>query len=197
VTNYPLPRTNQQLQINNTISGFFASFIFSLALAFKFASIMAFIVKEREDRSKHQQIVSGMKLSAYWAANFIYDYILYLILAVVTVGLCSALSIGAFTSGSAYTGLWLLFILYGLAYIPFTYMLAFAFKDYGNAQAGYYFLTFIIGGMLPILTLLLRILGAGSNPIGKGLAWFLRIYPAFSFGEGLINIGSVTAFGTI
>ena len=45
MTNHPMPRTNQQLQINNTISGFFASFIFSMALAFKFASIIAFIVK--------------------------------------------------------------------------------------------------------------------------------------------------------
>jgi hypothetical protein len=45
VVNYPLPRTYKQLQLNNTISGFFGSFIFSLALAFKFASIISFIVK--------------------------------------------------------------------------------------------------------------------------------------------------------
>lgn len=45
VLNHPLPRTYQQLQLNNTISGFLGSFIFSLALAFKFASIISFIVK--------------------------------------------------------------------------------------------------------------------------------------------------------
>jgi hypothetical protein len=123
-----------------------------------------------------------MKLSSYWFANFIYDYLLYLIVALISAGLCSALSITSLTSGSALTGTWLLFVFYGLAYIPFTYVLANIFKDYGNAQAGYYFLTFIVGGMLPILTLLLRFLGSGSNPIGRGLAWFLRIYPAFSFG---------------
>jgi ATP-binding cassette subfamily A (ABC1) protein 3 len=138
-----------------------------------------------------------MKLSAYWSANFVYDYILYLILALITLGLCSALSISAFTSGNAYGGTWLLFIFYGLAYIPFTYILAFAFKDYGNAQAGYYFLTFVAGGMIPILTFLLRILAVDSNPIGRGLAWLFRIYPAFSFGEGLLNIGSVSLYGII
>ena len=47
MSNDPLPRTYQQLQLNNTISGFFAAFIFSVALAFKFASIISFIVKER------------------------------------------------------------------------------------------------------------------------------------------------------
>lgn len=44
-TNSPLPRTYQNLQLNNTISGFLGSFIFSIALAFKFASIISFIVK--------------------------------------------------------------------------------------------------------------------------------------------------------
>ena len=45
MVNKPFLRTYNQLQINNTISGFFASLIFSLALAFKFASIISFIVK--------------------------------------------------------------------------------------------------------------------------------------------------------
>jgi hypothetical protein len=138
-----------------------------------------------------------MKLSAYWIANFVYDFILYLIVAVVAVGLCSALSITSFTTGNAYAALWMLFIFYGLAYISFTYIFSFLFKDYGNAQAGFYFLTFIIGGMIPILTFLLRILGTGSNPVGRGLAWLLRIYPAFSFGEGLLNIGSVSLYGIV
>jgi hypothetical protein len=75
--------------------------------------------------------------------------------------------------------------------------MAFIFKDYGNAQAGYYFLTFIVGGMIPILTFLLRFLGSGSNPVGRGLAWIFRIYPAFAFGEGLLNMGSGSLYGQI
>jgi hypothetical protein len=43
----PLPRTYQALQLNNSISGFLGAFIFSMALAFKFASIISFVVKER------------------------------------------------------------------------------------------------------------------------------------------------------
>lgn len=41
----PLPRTYRQLRTNNAISGFFGGIIFSIALSFKFASIVAFIVK--------------------------------------------------------------------------------------------------------------------------------------------------------
>ena len=177
-----MPRTNQQLQINNTISGFFASFIFSIALAFKFASIIAFIVKERVDRSKHQQIVSGMSITAYWTANFVYDFILYLIIAAITIGIAKAMSIESLTSGSAFGATWMIFIFYGLSYISFTYIFGFIYHDYGNAQAAYYFITFVAGGMIPLLTLLLRILSESSNPIGRGISWVFRLYPAFAFG---------------
>lgn len=45
VVNAPLPISYTQASINNTISGFLASFIFSLALSFKFSAVAAFIVK--------------------------------------------------------------------------------------------------------------------------------------------------------
>jgi hypothetical protein len=180
--NHPLPLSFNQLNINNTITGFLGAFIFNLALAFKFASIISFIVKEREDRSKHQQIVSGMRVSAYWFANFLYDYFMYAIVAVVSAILCSAMKIDSFTTGNAMAATWLLFMLYGLAYVPFTYIAAYIFSDYGNAQAFYFFTTFFMGGMIPILTLLFRMLSTVTNPVGRYIAWALRIHPSFAFG---------------
>jgi hypothetical protein len=123
-----------------------------------------------------------MKISAYWLANFVYDFLLYLIVAIIAIILIVVLKITAFNSGDALVGTILLFLFYGLAYIPLTYIVAYLFTDYGSAQAGYYFLTFVIGGMLPILTFILRIIGPSSGTIGRGIAWALRIYPAFSFG---------------
>lgn len=123
-----------------------------------------------------------MRLSAYWLANFVYDYLLYALIAIIAALLCTAMKIDALTTGSALTATWLLFMLYGLAYIPFSYICSFIFIEYGNAQAGYYFFTFIMGGMLPILTLLLRILGSDTNAVGRGIAWVLRLFPSFAFG---------------
>lgn len=187
--NAPMPRTNDQLQINNTISSFFAALIFPLALGFKFASIIAFIVKEREDKSKHQQIVSGMNVQAYWFGNFFYDFVLYLLLAGFSVGCCLLLDIQGFIGESLMATI-LGFVLYGLTYIPFTYIASYFFKDYGNAQAVYYFFTFVSGGLLPILILILRFLAGTAGNVGKILSWFLRLIPSYSFGEILINLGS-------
>jgi hypothetical protein len=123
-----------------------------------------------------------MSISAYWTANFVYDYFLFAVIGFSTIGISKAMNITSITEGNAFTATWMLFIFYGLSYIPLTYIIAYYYKDYGNAQAGFYFITFLTGGLLPLLTFLLRILGQGSNKIGRYLAWALRSFPPFAFG---------------
>lgn len=137
-----------------------------------------------------------MNIFAYWFGNFIFDYVLYVVLAVFSFGMCQALSVGAFT-GDAYGTIVLTFFLYGLAYIPMTYIFSYLFKDYGNAQAGYYFFTFVVGGLLSVIVLVLRFLGGTPNTIGLVVAWILRFVPAYAFGEILINIGSINLLGLV
>lgn len=48
--------------------------------------------------------------------------------------------------------------------------------------------------MLPVLTLVLRIISTSSSRIGRYIGWALRSYPAFAFGEGIINLGSVNMY---
>jgi hypothetical protein len=96
-----------------------------------------------------------MNIAAYWFGNFIFDFVLYLVLAIFSVLMCIALDADAFI-GDAFGVTVVAFILYGLAYIPTTYIFAYLFKDYGNAQAGYYFLTFVVGGLLSVIVLVLR-----------------------------------------
>ena len=58
----------------------------SLALAFKFTSLIAFIISERTNRSKHQMVISGMNIKAYWTANFTFDFLLYMVVASLAIG---------------------------------------------------------------------------------------------------------------
>jgi hypothetical protein len=122
-----------------------------------------------------------MNIYAYWFGNFIYDYVLYVVLAVFSIVMTLALDAKAFT-GDSFGVTCLTFFLYGLAYIPMTYMMAYLFKDYGNAQAGYYFFTFVIGGLLPIIVLVLRFLGGTANTVGLVVSWIFRFIPAYVFG---------------
>lgn len=180
-SNHPLPRTFAQLQLRDTISSFYSGFTFSVALVFKFASIIGLIVKERADRSKYQQIISGMNIEAYWIANFVYDFLLYMLVTGVAIGIAKGMEVELITTGDAFAATWILFVLYGLAYLPFTYLASYFFTDYGSAQAFYYFITFLIGGILPVLTSLVRVLNDTVNPYGRNIAWILRLYPSYAF----------------
>jgi ATP-binding cassette subfamily A (ABC1) protein 3 len=70
-------------------------------------------------------------------------------------------------------------------------MFSYFFKDYGNAQAGYYFFTFVSGGLVPIIILVLRFIGGTASRVGNILKWIFRLLPSFSFGEILLNLGSI------
>lgn len=135
--------------------------------------------------------MSGLNLGSYWMGNYIYDFILYLILAIFSIIMCKVMEIEALTEGNAFAATILLFLFYGLANIPFTYLVGYAFKDYGNAQGIVYFINFVAGGLVTIIILVLRWVSLSSGVVGRILAWPLRLIPAFSFGEGLINLGSV------
>jgi hypothetical protein len=122
-----------------------------------------------------------MNIYSYWFGNYVYDYFLYLILAAFSVAMCYILNAEVFI-GQAFGVTIVAFGLYGLAYIPLTYILAYIFKDYGNAQAGYYFFTFVSGGLITIIILVLRFLGSTGGMVGQYLSWIFRVIPAYSFG---------------
>ena len=82
--------------ITDIVTSGFGVGIFSIALAFKFASIAYLLVKEKECGSKDLQIISGMRTGAYWLGNFIYDYITYCLVAAYAIGWCFALDIKTF-----------------------------------------------------------------------------------------------------
>ena len=94
----------------------------------------------------------------------------------------AGLRIESLTKDDAFGATCIIFVLFGIAYIWFTYIFAFLFKDYGSAQAGYYFITFIFGAMLPNIVQLLRFISTATNGIGRGLGWLFRLYPAYAFG---------------
>ena len=82
VTASPFPLTANFEKLKKTTSGFIAAFMFSIGLSFIPASLITFIVKERNDNVKHQQIVSGVSLFSYWLSNYVVDMLKHMVPAV-------------------------------------------------------------------------------------------------------------------
>lgn len=54
----------------------------------------------------------------------------------------------------------------------------------------------MIGGIVTLLFFILRIIPSTAD-VAKVLVWFLRIFPSFCFGSGVINLGARKLFATI
>ncbi|KAL4429304.1 hypothetical protein ABPG74_002290 [Tetrahymena malaccensis] len=187
--NYPLKNSYYTTQMSTTSNGISAALMFSIGLSFIPASIITFIVREREEQIKHQQIVSGVSVFAYWVSNFFIDFAKYLIPGIICPLFALAFSVNSLTQDGVFSCFYIIFILYGPAIILFTYAFSFTSKNYGNAQLGSFFLHFVFGCIISITIFFLRIIPATASA-SKIICWFVRLIPSLSFGLGILNMTS-------
>jgi len=102
------------------------SYMVTIAIALIPCVMIAFIIKEREDSLKHMQLISGMNLLAYWISNLIADMIKVFIPMILIV-------LTYFLFGINLPGVWVLFLIYPLAIVPFTYLTSFLFTSDSRA----------------------------------------------------------------
>lgn len=85
VRSAPFPYTRRQRDnINNGIS-FTAVLFIIIAFSFIPASFAVFVVKEREVNAKHQQLISGVSIPAYWCSTFCFDALNYLVPCILSI----------------------------------------------------------------------------------------------------------------
>ena len=72
VSLHPLPYTNQEEVLGNNFNVSIISLFIMLAISVIPASFATHIVREREVKAKHQQIVSGVSFPVYWLSNWIW-----------------------------------------------------------------------------------------------------------------------------
>ncbi|CAK63379.1 unnamed protein product (macronuclear) [Paramecium tetraurelia] len=186
VTNSPLRKTYDELNESKAIAGFLSALVFSMGMAFIPASIISYIVKEREINIKHQQLVSGVSVKAYWFSNWLMDLGKHVIPAVVCCLLILAFDIAALRQGENYGFSWLIFFLYGWAIIPFCYFFSFAFKQQGNAMLLNFFIHLLVGSIVSLIIYILRLIES-TRDVATVLQWIFRLIPSFSFAYGILN----------
>lgn len=128
-----LPLTKQISNFEGVLDAFIAAFFIAIGYAFIPSSIIMFLVTERENNAKHQQIVSGVSLTAYWFSNLLVDYLKYLIVALLTIIAILVYDISSLIEGQATIGTISLTFLFGFSMISFTYLTSFMFKGPSSA----------------------------------------------------------------
>ena len=178
VTTAPFPVFYEFKQREQTARNFDYVFMLSIALALIPCVVISFILRERENQLKHQQLVSGMSLFGYWASNAISD----ILAAYVPIILIIILNT-AFQLNNEYS--WLFLMLYPLAIIPFTYMTSFIFEDDTTAQICTLFVHFLAGGVLMPVIFVLQLIPA-TAVAGDILRYVGLIFPSYCVTHALM-----------
>ncbi|KAL3659649.1 hypothetical protein V7S43_015324 [Phytophthora oleae] len=196
VNNFPLPYTAAAKAVFSSSTSFVATLFICIGFTFLPASIVVFLVKEKqaEHNSKHQQLVSGVSLPAFWLSNYIWDFAMYIFPCACALILINVFEVSALTgqdcdscSSATFSAVILLFLLFGLAVCPFTYCLSFLFKEHASAQTYTIVLNFMIGVVLMIASFILDTVESTSDA-NSVLKFLWRFSPLFNLGNGLLSM---------
>ncbi|XP_051259487.1 uncharacterized protein abca12 isoform X9 [Dicentrarchus labrax] len=159
------------------------------------ASFAIYEVNEHHSGSKRLQHIAGISEPFYWAVNYFYDMVMYLIPVTLTVGVIAAFQIEAFTDRQNLGAVTLLLVLFGFATFPWMYLLSGVFKDAEMAFITYVCINLFISINTIMSTSILYFLGQISmrNPeviqdIFMKLSYAFLIFPQFNFGNGLMQM---------
>ncbi len=177
-----------------------------LALPFVPASFITYIVREKEVKSKHQQMVSGVGVVAYWLSTFLWDNISFTVTVLLFSVLVAGPVFGDDTTqlgggGSEYStelGCFIgLMFLFGTSMTGFTYLVSFFFKQPAMAQICMIFVTFILGLVGGIVGIVLRILTDTRDPYEAWIQYLLCLFPPFALADGLHNMALISIWSNL
>ena len=175
--------TAQQKKVLQQGSGLFTAIIISIAMAFVPASYAVFLVKEREVKAKHLQLISGVGLFSFWVANFLWDILQFSLVAAGGVGIVYAYGNPTFASGTNLLVLISAFALYGAAVIPFTYALSFLFDSHSTAQNTMLMLYLLGGLVMSIASFVLGLFPTTQALNSDILRYAFRLSPNFCLSD--------------
>ena len=185
--NHPLPETYKQANEGATINAFVVALFWMIAFCFIPASFAIFVVKEREVKAKHQQVISGVSIYAYWCSTYVWDVLSYLPTAAVVIGILHAYGIDAYTKGPAAGAVVGLILLYGPATAGITYVISFLFSSHSTAQIIIMFFNFITGLGLMVVGFVLTTLPRTAER-SVTIRYIFRIFPSFCLGDGILQL---------
>jgi len=197
LSSHPLEQTTTEAAFTGYFAGLIVSMFMTLGLGFLPVGAVYQIVNDRSSLTKHQQLVSGVSCVAYWAGNYVADFVITLPTILVIWIMAEAFDNASFAGENAGRFVFTM-IMYSLAILPFTYLVSFLFTRADKAQLVTAALYFFVGLVLSVTAFIVRI---GVNPgklsfKDKGLLEDLlyRIFPTFSMADNMLDLAIFAIF---
>ncbi|XP_076468788.1 phospholipid-transporting ATPase ABCA3-like isoform X1 [Babylonia areolata] len=191
--NYPMPKSKEDAatdaQKQSLSGGFTISSNLLFGMAILTASFCHFLIRERQTGAKHLQVVSGVGPLAFWLASFAWDLINYLIPCLVLIGVFALYKVDAYTDKDNLGLVLLILVMFGIAVLPFIYILQFRYSSPATGFVNLVILE-IITGLFPMIAMnILRDPSIGLKDFVETLDLvFMALFPHYSVGIGFGNM---------
>ncbi|GFY96206.1 ATP-binding cassette A1 [Actinidia rufa] len=185
--NHPLPMTKSQVLQRHDLDAFAAVVIVNIAFSFIPASFAVAIVKEREVKAKHQQLISGVSVWSYWFSTYIWDFISFLFPTSFAIILFYIFGLEQFIGTASFLPTILIFLEYGFAIASSTYCLTFFFSEHIVAQNVVLLVHFFTGLILMVISFIMGMIQSTARA-NSFLKNFFRLSPGFCFADGLASL---------
>jgi ATP-binding cassette subfamily A (ABC1) protein 3 len=188
---HPLPQTHFENSFSDATNvDLIATFVL-LSIPFVAANFATFIVREREVKAKHQQLVSGVSIVAFWISCWIWDFISYqptLWSFIIIISACPGTeALAGVTSGALGCTIGLL-ILFGTSISSFAYLISMLFSTPAMTQIVVIFTMFILGLILGIVGVVLRFILGHHNLFVRVVRYVLALIPPYALADGLHSL---------
>jgi ABC-2 family transporter protein len=191
----PLPITQVEERYGAAEDLVLVWFMIMFVFPFISAAFASFLVMERESKAKHLQTVAGVEPTSYWISTFLWDTMNYQLPLWFIVILMFLFKVNALTTSSrnTFSGVLAILFFYGPASAGFAYCWSFAFKSPSLCFVFLIVSGIIIGYGGPLTVFILLIIGTDPDKpnnalvrVANILTWFLRFFPSFCLGKGLL-----------
>jgi ABC-type multidrug transport system ATPase subunit len=164
-----------------------------LAMGFIPASFVVYLVHEKSSSGKHQQLLTGVSPTMYWAASYVWDILNYLVPLFVCFLIFIVFQVPAY-SGRNSAAVFFLLLSYGICMSPLMYCLEPIFSVPSTAYVTLICINIFTGTISVMATAVLDMV-QNDEPDLKPINDFCKaifpwILPNYSLGRGMIDIAS-------
>ena len=186
--NHPLPNSKGFDTTFESMQTVFIALFILVPFTMVPSTYVSFIVRERQLKSKHVQLISGVSLSAYWLSTFTWDMLCYCVTTTVAFILFFIFDRSEYIgSAENFFGTLLLFMLYGVSAIGCSYWISFFFEAHTKAQSVVLALSVFTGFVLVITANILASIESTTG-VSEVLRHCFRVVPSFCLGDGIVSL---------
>lgn len=159
-----------------------------VAMSFVASLFSLVYIKERVTKAKLLQFVSGINALIYWLTAFLWDYCLFIIIALLATATIGAFQEDGYSTFEELGRIFFVFLIFGFAMLPFIYNSAFLFSipASGFSNMSIFFVFSSVSMFALIFSLGLE--SFDMKHVADILSWIFLTIPHFALIDALSNI---------